>query len=48
MKIYRTIAGIVIENEGKFFLAKDEQWEQWINDDSVLQKARKTIANSSE
>jgi len=48
MKIYRTIAGIVIENEGKFFLAKDEQWEQWINDDSVLQKARKTIADSSE
>jgi 2-dehydro-3-deoxy-D-arabinonate dehydratase len=48
MKIYRTIAGIVIENEGKFFLAKDEQWEKWINDDNVLQKARKTIANSSE
>jgi 2-dehydro-3-deoxy-D-arabinonate dehydratase len=48
MKIYRTKAGIVIENEGKFFLAKDEQWEQWINDDSVLQKARNTIANGTE
>jgi len=48
MKIYRTKAGIVIENEGKFFLAKDEQWEQWINDDNVLQKARNTIANGTE
>ena len=45
MKIYRTKAGIVIENEGKFFLAKDEQWEQWINDDNLLQKARKTVTN---
>jgi len=48
MKIYRTKAGIVIENEGKFFLAKDEQWEQWINDDNILQKARNTIANGTE
>jgi len=48
MKIYRTNAGIVIENEGKFFLAKDEQWEQWINDDNILQKARNTIANGTE
>ena len=48
MKIYRTKAGIVIENEAKFFLAKDEQWEQWINDDNVLQKARNTIANGTE
>ena len=48
MKIYRTKAEIVIENEGKFFLAKDEQWEQWINDDNILQKARNTIANGTE
>jgi len=47
MKVYRTKAGIVIENEGKFFLAKDEQWEQWINDDSILQKARKAVADST-
>ena len=48
MKIYRTKAGIVIQNEEKFFLAENEQWEQWINDDNVVQKARKTIANSTE
>ena len=47
MKIYRTKAGIVIENEGKFFLAKDEQWEPWINDDNIMQKARKAVANST-
>ena len=48
MKIYRTKAGIVIQNEEKFFLAENEEWEQWINDDNIVQKAKKTIANSSE
>lgn len=39
MKIYRTKAGIVIESEKKFFLAKEENWEQFINDDNLLEKA---------
>ena len=41
MKIYRTNEGIVIENEEKFFLIKNEDWGEWINDDNLLQKATK-------
>jgi 2-dehydro-3-deoxy-D-arabinonate dehydratase len=46
MKIYRTKEGIVIENEESFFLVKDEAWDKWINDDSILQKAQKIIATA--
>ncbi|MEO7049309.1 MAG: fumarylacetoacetate hydrolase family protein [Ferruginibacter sp.] len=39
MKIYNTANGIVFEKEGKFFLAKEENWEAFINDDDALTKA---------
>jgi 2-dehydro-3-deoxy-D-arabinonate dehydratase len=41
MKIYRTKEGIVIENGEKFFLEKNGSWEDWINDDNIVQKAKK-------
>ena len=46
MKIYKTKTGIVIENENenKFFLVKDD-WDAFINDDDILQKARNAIAS---
>jgi len=47
MKIYRTKAGIVIEQEEKFFLVKDENWDVYINDDNLLQKAQKSIATAT-
>jgi 2-dehydro-3-deoxy-D-arabinonate dehydratase len=47
MKIYRTKAGIVIENEEKFFLIKDENWDTFINDDNLLQKAQNSIATAT-
>jgi len=31
MKIYRTEQGIVIDQEGKFFIVKDEDWDKFIN-----------------
>src|SRR5215203_2768001 len=40
MKIYRIKGGIVIENEEKFYSVKNEDWDEWINDDNVLQKAK--------
>ena len=40
MKIYRTKEGIVIEDREKFFLEKNGSWEDWINDDNVVQKAK--------
>jgi len=47
MKIYRTKAGIVIENEEKFFLVTDENWDEFISDDNLLQKAGNIIATTT-
>ena len=47
MKIYRTKAGIVIEDEGKFFLTKEEDWETFINDDNLLKKVKQIIATTA-
>ncbi len=38
MKLYKTKAGIVIEKENKFFLSKDENWDEFVNDDELFQK----------
>jgi len=47
MKIYRTKAGVVIESEAKFFLLENKNWDEFINDDNVLEKAKTAIANVS-
>src|SRR3954462_6323861 len=46
MKIYRTKAGVVIESEAKFFLLENKNWDEFINDDQLLQKAQKLIATT--
>ena len=38
MKLYRTKAGIVIEKNIFFYLLKDENWDEFINDDDLLKK----------
>lgn len=44
MKIYKTTAGIVIENGSNFHLLKNENWDSFINDDSLFQKASKLVS----
>lgn len=44
MKIYKTKAGIVIEKEQQFYLAEDQDWDDFINDDALLQKAENLIS----
>jgi 2-dehydro-3-deoxy-D-arabinonate dehydratase len=46
MKLYNTINGIIIEQTEKFFLIK-EDWNKFINDDNVLQKATTIIATAT-
>lgn len=43
MKLYNTNSGIIIEQNEKFYLIK-EDWNNFINDDTVLQKATAAIA----
>jgi len=47
MKIYRIKGGIVIENEEKFYSVKNEDWDEWINDDNVLQKAKNITSTAA-
>jgi 2-dehydro-3-deoxy-D-arabinonate dehydratase len=44
MKIYKVSAGIVIEKESNFYLLKNENWDSFINDDSLFQKATKLVS----
>jgi 2-dehydro-3-deoxy-D-arabinonate dehydratase len=44
MKIYKTKTGIVIEQEEKFFLIEDNDWDRFINDDAVFHKAETMIS----
>ncbi len=46
MKLYNTTNGIVIEQNEKFYLVK-EDWNTFINDDAVLQKATAAIATAT-
>lgn len=46
MKLYNTINGIVIEQNEKFYLVK-EDWNTFINNDAVLQKATAAIVTAS-
>lgn len=47
MKIYKTNTGLVIEDEGKFFLITNQNWDDFINDDDLLEKAKRLVATTS-
>jgi len=47
MKIYKTKSGIIIENDNKFYLSKDN-WDTFINDDDLFKKTEKFIQSSNE
>jgi 2-dehydro-3-deoxy-D-arabinonate dehydratase len=46
MKLYKTKTGIVIEKENKFYTIK-EDWEIFVNDDSLYTKLEKMTSSSS-
>ena len=46
MKLYNTTNGIVIEQNEQFYLVK-ESWDNFINDDAVLQKSTAAIATAT-
>jgi 2-dehydro-3-deoxy-D-arabinonate dehydratase len=47
MKLYKTKQGIAIENENGFYLLEYEDWDSFINDDTLLQKMIEKIKNLS-
>ena len=48
MKLYKTKAGIVIEKDNRFFLTTETNWDVFINDDNVFQKADKLTQSLTE
>ncbi len=47
MKLYKTNNGIVIEQNEKFFLLNDENWDSFINDDNLSEKIIRIIGNNN-
>lgn len=47
MKLYKTTQGIVIENENGSYLLPNEDWDSFINDDSLFQKMKEKIRDLS-
>src|SRR5688572_6742814 len=45
MKLYKTKHGIAVENDSKFYLLENEDWDEFINDDSLFHKVRERIKN---
>jgi 2-dehydro-3-deoxy-D-arabinonate dehydratase len=43
MKLYRTQSGIIIEKDKKFYLAQNENWDSFINDDDLIKKVEELI-----
>jgi len=44
MKIYKVIKGILIENQGVFYLLEGENWDTFINDDNLYKKIADRIS----
>jgi 2-dehydro-3-deoxy-D-arabinonate dehydratase len=44
MKIYKTKAGVVLENDGRFCLVENQNWDEFINDDNLFQKAKNLLS----
>jgi len=43
MKLYNTTQGIIIENDGKFFLAEELNWDEFVNRQNLFQKVMDEI-----
>lgn len=46
MKIYKTKDSILIENKGEYFVTHEEYWDNFINDDGLLQKIQARLASN--
>jgi 2-dehydro-3-deoxy-D-arabinonate dehydratase len=46
MKLYKTKNSIVIENNGKFYLLKDKDWDSFVNVDDLYNKMLKDIQSA--
>jgi 2-dehydro-3-deoxy-D-arabinonate dehydratase len=43
MRIYRIESGVLIESEGEFYRVQERDWDEFINDDELFQKATEIV-----
>lgn len=48
MKIYRTKAGIILQKDEKLYLLENQDWDNFINDDALLQKTETLLSSANE
>jgi 2-dehydro-3-deoxy-D-arabinonate dehydratase len=46
IKLYKTKKGILIEDKRSFFLAENQDWDEFINDDRLLDKVKEITATA--
>lgn len=47
MKVYKTSPGILINQQGKFYLLENEDWDHFINDDDLYEKIEKIVSSQA-
>jgi len=47
MKLYKTKQGIVVENENQFYSLNNEDWDEFVNDENLLENINRKIKNFS-
>ncbi|MEH6770122.1 fumarylacetoacetate hydrolase family protein [Maribacter arcticus] len=47
MKVYNTKSGILIENESRFHLLEQENWDEFINDDNIIANTQSKLNESN-
>tara|TARA_R110002051_G_scaffold115026_2_gene188066 strand:+ start:9446 stop:10282 length:837 start_codon:yes stop_codon:yes gene_type:complete len=47
MKIYNTHSGILVEYESKFYLLPQENWDEFINDDNIINKTKAKLTKEN-
>jgi 2-dehydro-3-deoxy-D-arabinonate dehydratase len=45
MKLYRTKAGVLINNDGKYFTIEVADWDEFVNDDNLLNKLNDLVSS---
>ncbi len=46
MKVYKISSGIIVENAGNYYLVQNQNWDEFINDDSIEEKINGLISSS--
>jgi 2-dehydro-3-deoxy-D-arabinonate dehydratase len=47
-RLYKTKDGVLVEHKEKYYLLKDIDWNQFLNDDDLYQKTAAVVLSASD